>query len=118
MGTYIVFNGLLMDSATAQDTVALLPTNPIAPNANIAGRWREITFYVVFSTGSAAGTVLIETAHDPTYTGTWFTEATVTWAAASSVKAVSITGNFIAMRARISSAITTGTVQVYAVATN
>ena len=78
------------------------------------GKAMEWTFYIVFSVGSAAGTVLIESAHSRDFTGTWALEATVAWAAASSVKSAHFTGIMQACRVRISSAITTGTIQVWA----
>ena len=78
-----------------------------------ASQARETTFYVVFGPGTTAGGVTIESAHDPAYSGTWSAQSTaVAWAAASRVHTVSITGVFLALRARISTAIEGGTVTV------
>lgn len=109
----------------------LLPTKKILSGASAAdatgigvmpkelgGKPIGATFYVVFDATSAAGTVLIEACHDYTYSGTWATLATVTWAANTSVKIATVTGNYQAMRARVSSAVTSGTCDVYMSAVN
>lgn len=75
-------------------------------------RCRETAAYVVWSAGSSAGVVTIESAHDATYTGTWASLATVTFAAASKVDIAQITGIHRALRARISTTVTGGTVIV------
>ena len=81
-----------------------------------ASQIRESTFYIVFGPGTTAGAVTIESAHDPAYTGTWATQSTaVSWSAASRVHTVSITGVFLALRARISTGIDGGTVSVIVV---
>lgn len=96
---------LLIDALTAQNASG---TIGIADAANS----REWGFYVEFSSGSAAGVVLIETASDENYAGTWAVLSTVTWSAQSKSHYVALTGVFRAIRARISSAVTTGTVNV------
>jgi hypothetical protein len=81
-----------------------------------ASQARETTFYVIFGAGTTAGAVMIESAHDPAYTGTWAQQgSTVTWGAATRVHTVSITGTFLALRARISTVISGGTVTVIVV---
>lgn len=83
------------------------------------GLFVESTFYVSFDHTSAAGTVLIESAPSSDYAGTWVTEATVAWAAIDKTHRVSINAILGAVRARISSAVTSGTVTVKAwVSTN
>lgn len=85
---------------------------------DVGRRTDNLTAYVVFSTGTTAGTVVIEAAHDDTFTGTWANLATVAWAAANRVHQVDVKGNQRAIRARISVAITGGTVDVHIQATN
>lgn len=77
----------------------------------------ELTFYIVFGPGTSSGAVQIESAHLTKYTGTWAPEGSaVAWAAASRVHKVSITGSSYISRARISTIIGGGTVDVYAIA--
>lgn len=76
---------------------------------------RELAVYVVFSPGTSAGAVAIKGAHDLDFTGTWANIGTVTWAAANRVHHVAVTGVHLAVRARISTAIEGGTVDVLAV---
>lgn len=77
---------------------------------------QELVIYIVFAAGSAAGTVLVEAAHDGTYTGTWSVLSTVNWAAASRVHHVAITGCHLAVRVRVSSDITGGSVTIFGAA--
>lgn len=81
------------------------------------GSTSEVTFYIVFGPGTGAGAIQIESAHDPNYTGTWAAEGSpVAWVAASRVHKLSVTSANIAMRARISTGVTGGTVDVYVTA--
>lgn len=83
------------------------------------GLFVESTCYVTFDGTAAAGTVLIESAPSFDYAGTWVTEGTVNFSAASKAHRVSINAIVGALRARISSAVTSGTVTVKAwVSTN
>lgn len=75
-------------------------------------RCRETAAYVVWSAGATAGVVVIESAHDATYTGTWASLATVNWSAATKVDIAQITGIHRALRARISTSVSNGTVTV------
>ena len=102
---------VLIDAKTAADTTGI----GVMP-ASICGKYVECTFYVAFDHTSAAGTVLIESAPSRNYSGTWVTEGTVTWSAIDKAHRVSM--NFLsgAVRARISSAVTSGTVTVTAFA--
>jgi len=81
---------------------------------------RKHIFYVDFSAGVGAGAVSIETANDPEYTGTWAplvndlatpTVNPVTFAV-SSQKIYTYIGVLAAIRARISTTVTGGTVTV------
>lgn len=98
-----------INAQTALDTVGII--GDVSQMAQIT----EFAVYVAFSAGAAAGVVLIETADETTYTGTWAVLATITFAAASKMHYVAITGATRVVRARISSAITGGTVTVKAV---
>ena len=102
---------VLIDAKTAADTTGI----GVLPEA-ICGKFVEATFYVYFDHTAAAGTVLIESAPYRNYSGTWVVEGTVNWAAIDKAHRVSITALTGAMRARISSAVTSGTVTVRAFA--
>ena len=90
---------------TAQQTLATL-------GPAYASRIRETTFVVSFGVGTTAGVVTIESAAHKDYTGTWASLGTVTWANANAAQSVSITGVHLALRARISTTIVDGTVDV------
>lgn len=78
-------------------------------------RCRESAVYVVWSTGVNAGAVTIETAHDPNYSGTWAPLVVVTWSgSANKEDVVQITGIHAALRPRVSTNVTGGTVSVWA----
>lgn len=74
----------------------------------------ELVIYVVFGAGVSAGVVKIEAAHAADYAGTWAVLATVTYAAASAVQEVAISGPHLAVRARVTTTIADGTVDAYA----
>jgi hypothetical protein len=76
-------------------------------------RCRESAVYINWSSGVSAGAVVVETAHDPNYTGTWATLSTVNWTAASKEDIVQITGIHAAIRTRVSSTIMNGTVSSF-----
>lgn len=76
---------------------------------------QELTYYIVFGAGTSAGAIQPETAHVKGYTGTWAPEGSaVSWAAATRVHKVSISGASFVSRVRISTGIVGGTVDVYA----
>jgi hypothetical protein len=77
-----------------------------------SGRF-AIACYTVFGAGTSAGVVTLETAPYPEFTGTWFSLGTMTWTAANDTKFLRADGPFMAVRARISTAIVGGTVDVY-----
>lgn len=99
----------LITALSAQDAVGAV--------GNEVQHAEASSFYVAFGGGTSAGAVVIEGAHDPTYTGTWAVLATLTWAAANRVHNAAIAGNHIALRARISVAIVGGTVDVWSIIT-
>lgn len=79
----------------------------------VNGEVENLTVYVVAGAGVSAGVITIEESHDPDYTGTWSSIGTVTTAAASICQAVHLQGTYKALRVRISTGITGGTVDVY-----
>ncbi len=102
----LTFNG----NASDQNCIAIFPPS-------LRGQYVEFIVYIIFSTGSAAGKVQIETAHDKDYSGTWATVGnTIDFAAATSEKYAAVTGVFGALRLRIDTAVTTGTVSGWVVA--
>lgn len=102
------FWATLLTAKSAQDEVGAVPGDTL-PQAT------EVAVYVHFGAGTNGGTVLVEGAHDPNFSGTWATVATVAWAAANRVHLAAITGAHRALRVRISAAITGGTVNAYAI---
>jgi len=68
----------------------------------------QYSIYVYFAANTTAGVVEIETADNPSFTGTWANYATVTWAAANAQQHVAITAPLLAIRARISTTISGG----------
>jgi hypothetical protein len=73
---------------------------------------REHAFYIIGSAGVAAGAVQIETAHDQAYAGTWAPLGSAVTVTASTQAIVQVTGALLAVRARVSTTITDGTVSV------
>lgn len=71
-----------------------------------------IALYVAWSAGCSAGVVTIETASDPDYTGRWAPLYSENWSAASIQDIIQISGALEAIRARISTPISGGTVTV------
>jgi len=98
-----------------QIIAALSVLNAVSSVLNSAdvGGAEWTTFYVVFGAGTSAGIITIEAAHSATYSGTWASLGTVAWAAASSVKSITVQGSHMALRARISTAAVGGTIDVY-----
>jgi hypothetical protein len=96
----------LINAQSAQDTVGNVGISE-------AAQMTEYGIDVVFNGTAAGGAVVIEAAHTPDFAGTWAVLSTVTFAAANKCHHVAITGVFRTLRARISSAITGGTVSVY-----
>lgn len=102
---------VILDAATAADAtgIGVLPES-------ICGRHVELSIYVYFNATAAAGTVLVESAPYRNYADTWVTEGTVTFSAASKAHRVSLNLLAGAIRVRISSAVTSGTVTARAFA--
>jgi hypothetical protein len=73
---------------------------------------REVSIYVIWSTGVTAGEVVIETADSEDYTGTWAGPLATISFEANKTDVVQITGALRAVRARISTTVVGGTVTV------
>ena len=81
---------------------------------DVLGGANSVNFWAVFSAGVSAGVITIEGAMDALYAGTWASLGTIPWVAASSVGApLRLIGSFPFIRARISTNIVGGTVDVW-----
>lgn len=84
-----------------------------ASAAKVLSATREITMYAIFSAGVGAGAVQLETAPTEDYAGTWSPIGSPLGFAVSSAKHISSTGVMGAVRARVSTDVTGGTVDVW-----
>jgi len=73
----------------------------------------ELTFYIVGSAGVASGAVQPEEAHVAAYTGTWAANGSPITVTATTVKTVKVSGVGFVARARISTVLAGGTVDVW-----
>lgn len=76
---------------------------------------RETAIYIVWGAGTNAGGITVESSYDGAYAGTWAPLTVVAWSAASKQDIVQITGIHGALRTRVSTSVTGGTVSTYAV---
>jgi hypothetical protein len=109
MSSRVRFFKKIMDAKSANNAVSdeLSPADLVSVN--------ELTYYIVFGAGTGAGAVQPESAHVAAYAGTWAAEGSpVAWSAADKVHKVSITGASFVARCRISTGVTGGTVDVWA----
>lgn len=88
------------------------------PTGFLTAQAVEWTVYIVGSAGISAGTIKLETAHDPTYSGTWAQVGSDITATASAVKVANVNGSYAALRARISTAVADGTIDVWVLGTD
>ena len=75
---------------------------------------KNFTVNVRWGAGTSAGSVIIETAPDKDFAGTWSNLTTLSWATASTIDTWRGTGPFGAIRARIGTTVTTSDKGVYA----
>lgn len=102
-----VYSKIIMDAQSVDET-----TSTVLTPATVS-KFKEMAFYVEWSTGVTAGVVEIETASHEAYAGTWAPVATVTYASgAPRSEVVVVHGVGLAFRARISTAVADGTVTV------
>lgn len=100
---------------------ALVNINAVTDKINAAdlANVSILTFYVVGSAGIASGAVQAEDCHDPegSYGGTWAAEGAPVTVPASTVKKITIANDsFFSARIRVSTAIGSGSVDVWAIA--
>lgn len=88
-------------------------TTGVGKTYDLSGSTREAALYVVWSAGVTGGEVIVETAHDGGYAGTWAPLAGPVSGAASKQDVVPLSGVLKAVRARISATVIGGTVTVY-----
>lgn len=98
----------VISAASALDTIGVLTQGQFSSS-------RRIRFYARFSAGTSVGAVKIESSSDPAFTGEWTAEATIPWSVVNKETSALVEGPFIALRARISTAVVGGTVSVHAV---
>ena len=92
----------LLTNATAINTASVL-------GSATCGQRKEFTFHVQFTPGTTAGKVKIESALEEASTGTWALQGSeVNWATDDTDHTVSITGTFMSLRARVSTAVDGG----------
>lgn len=106
----IVFDKEVITDKSALNTAGLFNDG----NNYYAGKFIECAGYIKFGAGCNGGQVVLETAPDSTYSGTWAILSTTDFSAENKVHHVAVTGCFKAVRFRISQAITGGTVTVEA----
>ena len=78
---------------------------------DLGGITRELAFHIIWSTGVSAGQIKLEAAFVFDYTGTWAPIATADFVA-NTTQLVQATGAYRAIRARISTNVVGGTVDV------
>jgi hypothetical protein len=76
--------------------------------ADFAALARELTVFVQGNGTITGGTLVIEEARSPDYTGTWSQIGSAVTPVSNSVQAIHITGCFLALRARVTSNILGG----------
>lgn len=94
--------------ATLQSAATTGNGTPVQLN----GRATDIVVYIEGSAGVSAGAVTLEEAPTSDYAGTWAPIGSAVTVVASSVLATHISGAYMAIRARLSTNITGGTVTV------
>ncbi len=102
--------GLPAGGASASGSIAPFPPQ-------VRGEYVEMIVYVDFSHTTDSGKVQIESAFSADYAGTWAPVGSeIAWAAIDTEKYAAVSGVFGALRARISTACTTGFLRVFVVA--
>jgi hypothetical protein len=81
-------------------------------------RFDRLTVYILFGTGTTAGTVQLQSApyHDYPGSNVWANEGSaIAWAAADSTKALHIDGVYGALRLDITVAVANGTIRAWVI---
>lgn len=83
------------------------------PPADQVPQCSQHNVVVEFGAATTAGTIVVEEAARPDYTGTWANLATIAWSAATKAGSASVNATKAALRTRISVGVVNGTVDVY-----
>jgi hypothetical protein len=111
MASQVLIDQALFTSQTTSGVTAYFPDS-------LNGQYLEFTVYVDFDHSSAAGVVTVETAARADYAGTWASIGTITWSAIDKAHYMSVAGTFKAVRARISTTVTSGTCNAWLIASS
>lgn len=103
-----IVGAALQTAVTTQNAAATI-------GSGMMSRCRETAIYIEWSAAVTAGAVVVESAFNEAYAGTWANLATVNWVSATRVDIVQITGVHGALRTRVSTTITGGTVNTWVV---
>lgn len=102
-----VYSAVIMNAQATDETISDI----IGPG--IASRCHHHTFYIAWGDSVSAGVVEIEAAPDADYGGTWVSVGTATYASGSPMcQVIHANDAHLALRARISTAVSGGTVSV------
>lgn len=99
-------------SLSVDETLQNAQTSGTGVAYDIVADAREIKFYVIGNGAVSAGAVTLEEAHDPSYTGTWAPLETPVDVIGDGVVTRARSGCFRAVRARITTPVTGGSVTV------
>lgn len=105
--------GAIEQLQTAQTLLNNATTGNVVVTLQSPRMCRESAVYIVWGAGTGAGAITVETAYQTNYTGTWAPLAIVAWTAANKTDVVQITGVNSALRTRVSTTVTGGTVSTY-----
>lgn len=78
-------------------------------------QYTELIYYIEWSAGCTGGTIVVEEAHDPAYTGTWAPMKEIPWSGAARLDSFSVQGLHIAHCCRVKSPIQGGTVNIFGI---
>jgi len=105
----------IINSAMRGVPVVMQPAGSTTGNGTafaIPQSFHEHHFDITGSAGISAGAIQIESSNDGSYSGTWEAQGSPITAVASAKKSTNISGNYPFLRARISTDIVGGTVEV------
>ncbi len=102
-----------MELALARHALQKAATTGNGAEADLKGRSEHVTIYITGSAGISAGAVQLESAPTPGYTGTWAAHGSPITVAADTTKIVQVVGSLGVVRARISTNVVGGTVDVH-----
>jgi hypothetical protein len=119
MSSQVLFDGPIFAAKTT-GTFFLPFSSGVSPydDGKMSGEVLEVTVHALFSAGAGAGVIKLETAHDPSFTGTWAVIGTITFATENTAHYISLTGCFRALRLRFSSDVTGGTASAWVIASS